>query len=65
MLEHPDLRLRRLKRFHGPGRPASEELDAGASAMLQTIFVLTVMTVTILVPAGWILGHLDEYRSRR
>ncbi|KAK9539775.1 hypothetical protein VZT92_002275 [Zoarces viviparus] len=31
----------------------------------KTMFVLTVMTLTILGPAGWILSHLDEYKTRR
>ncbi|XP_068448349.1 uncharacterized protein [Clinocottus analis] len=42
------------------GKPPKDKIGAG-----QTIFVLTVMTVTLLGPSGWILGHLDEYKSRR
>lgn len=30
----------------------------------QTALVLTVLTVAILGPSGWILAHLDHYKSR-
>lgn len=30
----------------------------------QAMFVLTVLTVSILGPSGWILAHLDHYKSR-
>uniref|UniRef100_A0A8C2XKI0 Uncharacterized protein n=1 Tax=Cyclopterus lumpus TaxID=8103 RepID=A0A8C2XKI0_CYCLU len=41
------------------GKPPKDHIGPA-----QTIFVLTVMTVTILGPSGWILAHLDEYKSR-
>uniref|UniRef100_A0A3B5KBH3 Uncharacterized protein n=1 Tax=Takifugu rubripes TaxID=31033 RepID=A0A3B5KBH3_TAKRU len=31
---------------------------------VQTALVLTVLTVAILGPSGWILAHLDHYKSR-
>lgn len=30
----------------------------------QTVLVLTVFSVAILGPSGWILSHLDHYKSR-
>lgn len=30
----------------------------------QSMFVLTVLTVAILGPSGWILAHLDHYKNR-
>lgn len=30
----------------------------------QSVFVLTVLTAAILGPSGWILAHLDHYKSR-
>lgn len=30
----------------------------------ETAFVLTVMTVTLLGPSGYILSHLDDYKAR-
>uniref|UniRef100_A0A3Q3J962 Cytochrome c oxidase subunit 8A, mitochondrial n=1 Tax=Monopterus albus TaxID=43700 RepID=A0A3Q3J962_MONAL len=29
----------------------------------ETAFVLTVMSVTVLVPSGWILANLENYKS--
>ncbi|KAL6110403.1 uncharacterized protein ACO6RY_19490 [Pungitius sinensis] len=42
------------------GKPPKDKIG-----VLQTVFVLTVMTVAVLGPAGWILSHLDEYKTRR
>uniref|UniRef100_A0A671TET4 Uncharacterized protein n=1 Tax=Sparus aurata TaxID=8175 RepID=A0A671TET4_SPAAU len=30
----------------------------------ESAFVLTVMTLTVLGPSGWIFAHLDDYKSR-
>ncbi|XP_046691698.1 COX8 domain-containing protein [Silurus meridionalis] len=31
----------------------------------QSLFIITVFAVALLLPAGWILHHLPEYRQRR
>nr|XP_008294486.1 PREDICTED: cytochrome c oxidase subunit 8A, mitochondrial-like [Stegastes partitus] len=33
--------------------------------VMESAFVLTVMTLTVLGPSGWILSHVDEYKTRR
>uniref|UniRef100_A0A3B4ZB72 Cytochrome c oxidase subunit 8A, mitochondrial n=1 Tax=Stegastes partitus TaxID=144197 RepID=A0A3B4ZB72_9TELE len=33
--------------------------------IMESAFVLTVMTLTVLGPSGWILSHVDEYKTRR
>lgn len=30
----------------------------------QSVFVICVFAATLLVPAGWILHHIPEYRQR-
>ncbi|KAJ8409068.1 hypothetical protein AAFF_G00240890 [Aldrovandia affinis] len=30
----------------------------------QSFFIMSVFAVTLLVPAGWIMHHLPEYRQR-
>ncbi|KAL3067254.1 hypothetical protein OYC64_017064 [Pagothenia borchgrevinki] len=40
-------------------KPPKDKIGAA-----ESMFVLTVMTVTILGPSGWILAHLDYYKSR-
>ncbi|XP_060772274.1 COX8 domain-containing protein [Neoarius graeffei] len=31
----------------------------------QSFFIMSVFAVALLLPAGWILHHLPEYRQRR
>ncbi|XP_026851401.2 cytochrome c oxidase subunit 8B, mitochondrial [Electrophorus electricus] len=40
-------------------KPAKHALTAGEQAI-----GLTMMFVTILVPSGWILMHLEDYKKR-
>uniref|UniRef100_A0A3Q2D758 Uncharacterized protein n=1 Tax=Cyprinodon variegatus TaxID=28743 RepID=A0A3Q2D758_CYPVA len=32
---------------------------------VESVFVLTVMSVAILGPSGWILSNLDHYKVRK
>ncbi|TDH15892.1 hypothetical protein EPR50_G00014160 [Perca flavescens] len=32
--------------------------------LAESMFVLTVLTVALLGPSGWILAHLDHYKTR-
>ncbi|KAK7930194.1 hypothetical protein WMY93_006589 [Mugilogobius chulae] len=41
------------------GKPPQSKVGA-----LETVFVLAVMSLTILGPSGWILAHLEHYKSR-
>uniref|UniRef100_A0A3B4AJ32 Uncharacterized protein n=1 Tax=Periophthalmus magnuspinnatus TaxID=409849 RepID=A0A3B4AJ32_9GOBI len=41
------------------GKPPQSRVGA-----MQSLFVLTVMSLTILGPSGWILAHLEHYKSR-
>uniref|UniRef100_A0A672J8J6 Cytochrome c oxidase subunit 8A, mitochondrial n=1 Tax=Salarias fasciatus TaxID=181472 RepID=A0A672J8J6_SALFA len=41
------------------GKPPKDKIGA-----LESMFVLTVMTLSILGPSGWILSHLEDYKSR-
>ncbi|KAM7393879.1 hypothetical protein PAMP_020715 [Pampus punctatissimus] len=40
-------------------KPAKEKVGAVESA-----FVLTVLSLATLGPSGWILAHLDHYKTR-
>ncbi|XP_039597711.1 COX8 domain-containing protein [Polypterus senegalus] len=40
-------------------KPAKDEIGAAKS-----IFTIMVFTVTLLGPAGWILYHLPDYKTR-
>uniref|UniRef100_A0A3Q0SN95 Cytochrome c oxidase subunit 8A, mitochondrial n=1 Tax=Amphilophus citrinellus TaxID=61819 RepID=A0A3Q0SN95_AMPCI len=40
------------------GKPPKDKIGA------ESVFVLMVMTLAILGPSGWILAHLDRYRTR-
>ncbi|XP_060943567.1 cytochrome c oxidase subunit 8A, mitochondrial-like [Limanda limanda] len=32
---------------------------------LESMFVLTVMTLTVMVPSGWVLANLEDYKTRK
>ncbi|PWS23199.1 hypothetical protein DKP78_14395 [Enterococcus faecium] len=40
-------------------KPPKNKIGAG-----QSFFIMSVFTVAMLVPAGWIMHHLPEYRKR-
>uniref|UniRef100_A0A8D0CNL7 Uncharacterized protein n=1 Tax=Sander lucioperca TaxID=283035 RepID=A0A8D0CNL7_SANLU len=37
---------------------------ANGSVLQESMFVLTVLAVAVLGPSGWILAHLDHYKTR-
>uniref|UniRef100_A0A3Q1BAQ4 Cytochrome c oxidase subunit 8A, mitochondrial n=2 Tax=Amphiprion TaxID=80969 RepID=A0A3Q1BAQ4_AMPOC len=39
------------------GKPPKDKIG-------ETAFALTVLTLTVLGPSGWILSHLDDYKTR-
>lgn len=41
------------------GKPPKDPIGAA-----ETAFVLTVMTVTLLGPSGYILSQLDDYKAQ-
>ncbi|KAJ8404655.1 hypothetical protein AAFF_G00335180 [Aldrovandia affinis] len=40
-------------------KPAKHILSTG-----EQVFVMATIFVSILAPAGWVLSHLEEYKSR-
>ncbi|XP_012679345.1 COX8 domain-containing protein [Clupea harengus] len=40
-------------------KPPKNKIGAG-----QSFFIMSVFAVAMLVPAGWIMHHLPEYRKR-
>ncbi|KAI1897940.1 hypothetical protein AGOR_G00088470 [Albula goreensis] len=47
------------KRSQIYSKPPKHKIGAG-----QSFFIMSVFAVALLVPAGWIMHHLPEYRQR-
>ncbi|XP_062857511.1 COX8 domain-containing protein [Trichomycterus rosablanca] len=50
------LQKRRASIYH---KPAKTKIGPG-----QSFFIMSVFAVALLLPAGWILHHIPEYRQR-
>ncbi|XP_040055450.1 cytochrome c oxidase subunit 8A, mitochondrial [Gasterosteus aculeatus] len=55
--------------LRGPAVPLRANLHAGPAkekiGTVETIIGLTVFSVTILGPSGWILSHLEDYKNKQ
>ncbi|KAM9355034.1 cytochrome c oxidase subunit 8A, mitochondrial [Pholidichthys leucotaenia] len=48
-----------VQRANMYSKPAKEKIGT-----LETVVALTVFTLTILGPSGWILAHLEDYKGK-
>ncbi|CAJ1057148.1 cytochrome c oxidase subunit 8B%2C mitochondrial-like [Xyrichtys novacula] len=54
------LRTRLMPAANLTYKPAKHNISAGEQAI-----ALTAMFVTILGPSGWILAHLEDYKTKK